>query len=300
MIELIGSFATVGGAHEVAAERIAVILDRYQEQPSILDQQLEAMVMPLLLAVREVARKKAPRDMLPHACRVMYCLCKVRGFKTVVKFVPHEVADLEPLVQLLASLDAADHGAWQMAYALMVWLSMLVMVPFDLSIIDSSTIQPPPAPSAPVDISDDAAPAAPRKPLTLVASLERLAHTYLPSTGPARDAAAILLARLLTRPGLQPQLAEFITWGGRELAAGRAADEGAGIATCLMVGIYTTLANIFKLGHRSELLPQVCAHPVTTLSPPCSRHVSPPCVITTRHHGSCRCSASSPQTARRC
>ena len=30
--------------------------------------------------------------------------------------------------------------AWQVAYSLMVWLSMVVMVPFDLSIIDSSAI----------------------------------------------------------------------------------------------------------------------------------------------------------------
>ena len=37
-----------------------------------------------------------------HACfRVLYALCKTRGAKTVLKFLPHEVADLEPAVQAL-------------------------------------------------------------------------------------------------------------------------------------------------------------------------------------------------------
>ena len=94
----------------------------------------------------------------------------------------------------------------------------------------------------------------------LVESIERVALGYLGSTGPARDAAAICLARLLTRPGLQHQLSRFIKWAGGELASGRKAAEaagGAGVASFLTVGVYTALAAIFKLGHRAELLPQL-------------------------------------------
>ena len=141
VLKLITSFSDASAAHEAAADRIAAALDRYQEQPSILDPQLEAMVTPLLESVRTVARggkTGAEAAVLPHACRVMYTLCKVRGYKTIVKFVPHEVADLEPLVHLLARYPPSDCDSWQIAYALMVWLSMVVMVPFDLSIIDSS------------------------------------------------------------------------------------------------------------------------------------------------------------------
>lgn len=32
---------------------------------------------------------------------IIHQLCKVRGYKTVIKFFPHEVADLEPVVELL-------------------------------------------------------------------------------------------------------------------------------------------------------------------------------------------------------
>ena len=78
-----------------------------------------AKLLPLLDSVRRVARGTLDRAVLLPACRVMYSLCKVRGYKTIVKFVPHEVADLEPLVALLMSLDAADYASWQIAYSLM-------------------------------------------------------------------------------------------------------------------------------------------------------------------------------------
>ncbi len=226
------------------------MLDRYQEQPTVLDPQLEAMVVPLLEAVRGVARDGAPRDLLPHTCRVMYTLCKVRGYKTVVKFVPHEVADLEPLVALLMSLDTADYASWQIAYSLMVWLSMVVMVPFDLAIIDSG-----PATAAEADAAGGAA-----APPSLVGKILQAGRLYLASTGPAREAAAVLCARLLTRPGLQPRLREFVQWGVRELVAARQAGEGEGRdpkASFLTAGIYAALACAMKLGHRVELLPQL-------------------------------------------
>ena len=93
VLGLIASFSDPTAAHAAAAERVAHVLDRYQEQPTVLDPQLEAMVVPLLEAVRKVARDGASRELLPHTCKVMYTLCKVRGYKTIVRFVPHEVAD---------------------------------------------------------------------------------------------------------------------------------------------------------------------------------------------------------------
>ena len=81
VLGLITSFSDpekTAAAHSAAAERVAHVLDRYQEQPTVLDPQLEAMVVPLLEAVRTVARDGASRELLPHTCRVMYTLCKVR------------------------------------------------------------------------------------------------------------------------------------------------------------------------------------------------------------------------------
>ena len=258
VLALMKSFSDPKAKHETAADRLAVVLDRYQEQPSILDPSLEGMVTPLLASVRMAARGTGPTSVLPHACRVMYTLCKVRGYKTIVKFCPHEVADLEPLVHLLARFPPEDCASWQIAYSLMVWLSMVVMVPFDLSIIDSSVA------TATVDADADATTTTTTttgsQGSPLVQSIERLAMGYLGSTGPAREAGAILLARLLTRPGLQHMLSAFITWGGAELTRGREGGGEAAVgmkASFLLVGIYSALAQIFKLGHRAELLPQL-------------------------------------------
>lgn len=70
--------------------------------------------------------------------QLVYHLCKVRGYKTVVKLLPHEVSDFEPTLQLLQSQDRADHSAWETRYVLLLWLSMLCLVPFDLNTIDSA------------------------------------------------------------------------------------------------------------------------------------------------------------------
>lgn len=241
---LILSLGAAGAADAAeAAEEVSKILDRYQEQPSVLDPKLEALVMPLLAVVRAIATGEGDAAVLRPACLVMYSVCKVRGYKTIVKFVPHEARDLEPLVALLASVPPDDHEAWQVAYSLMIWLSMVVMVPFDLSIIDSS-IHGPGGDGAPVP---------------LVKRIEQLACAHLSSPGPARDAAAVLLARLLTRPGLQPMLRGYITWGAQALdeARGMAGGASFGSVSFTMVGVYSSLAAIFKLGHREELMPQL-------------------------------------------
>ena len=100
-MSLINGLQTEEASHKSAAERVSLILDRYQEQPSVLDPSLESMVLPLLSCVRLISRHELSKAVLPSACRIMYSLCKVRGYKTIVKFVPHEVHDLEPLVALL-------------------------------------------------------------------------------------------------------------------------------------------------------------------------------------------------------
>jgi len=38
---------------------------------------------------------------MSHLFEIVNWLCKVRGYKTVIKFFPHEVCDMEPVVDLL-------------------------------------------------------------------------------------------------------------------------------------------------------------------------------------------------------
>lgn len=38
---------------------------------------------------------------MSYLFEIIYNLCTVRGYKTVIKFFPHEVSDLEPCVEML-------------------------------------------------------------------------------------------------------------------------------------------------------------------------------------------------------
>ena len=178
--QLIGSLGGGGDEAAAAAERVCTILDRYQEQPGVLDPALELLVVPLLSVVRTLAHAggAAVSASLRPPCRVMYTLCKVRGYKTVVKFVPHEARDLEPLVGLLGTLAPEDGDTWQISYSLMVWLSMVVMVPFDLSIIDSSAASAASASSS-SSAATAAADADADAPVPLVRRIELLAPSRL-------------------------------------------------------------------------------------------------------------------------
>jgi len=62
--------------------------------------------------------------------------------------------------------------------------------------------------------------------------------------------AALLLARLLTRPDMAAALSDFMTWQQQALAAASAPS-----AVFLLPGILQVLALIFKLGRREQLLP---------------------------------------------
>lgn len=131
-------------------------------------------VNTLVEMIREVASGPGNVDALRRASSVLYVVTKVRGYKTVVKFFPHEVVDLELCLSILKSQDTSDHEVcpvdlvvtllvfqgnqrgharncpgkhaltekvssqtWETRYVLLLWLSILVIVPFDLSTIDS-------------------------------------------------------------------------------------------------------------------------------------------------------------------
>jgi hypothetical protein len=76
-----------------------------------------------------------PRE-ISQLFEILYNLCNVRGYKTVVKFFPHEAADMEPCVELL-HFQASSSSEYWVNCMLTLWLSIIVLVPFDLQSIDS-------------------------------------------------------------------------------------------------------------------------------------------------------------------
>lgn len=66
----------------------------------------------------------------------MHLLAKMRGYKRIVQYLPHEIGDLEPAVRLLEKQNPKDVDQWPTRYMLLIWLSIVCMIPFDLTRFD--------------------------------------------------------------------------------------------------------------------------------------------------------------------
>ena len=69
----------------------------------MLDQFVSPVMRYFQLYIRRATKSNSyavPKD-ISHLFEIINWLCKVRGYKTVIKFFPHEVADMEPVVELL-------------------------------------------------------------------------------------------------------------------------------------------------------------------------------------------------------
>ena len=177
-------------------------------------------------------------------CRLLSVLVVVRGYKTVVKFFPHEAQDLERVLSVLIAVKgrpgrSGEEGiaSWECQSILLLWLSMLILVPFDLSTIDSSA----------TDLT-----ALGTQPYTLLVSkLMNLCQEYLYHPGTVRDMAALLLGRMLTRPDMNAALGVFITWVEEALGGVKESLD----AMFVVPGVLLSLCFAFKLGQRARLLP---------------------------------------------
>lgn len=268
---------------DAAVARLETIFDKYQEEPQLLDPELESIVLPLMKGIRSaviawdvaalsaestetLVQKKTevcafpfqayrnPR--LDRLLKVVYTLCKVRGRKTVVRLMPHAVSDLEPTLRLLQSQDPCDCTTWKTRYSLLLWLSILVRVPFDLTSIDSLGHKK--------ENSD----------ISLISRIMFVAKSYLDDPNACRDAAAVLVGQLMTRPDLEDtELKLFFEWANDKLqrlimgnddedsindvTVPSTPHESNGREVFLISGVFHALVEIFKHGHRENVLQHV-------------------------------------------
>lgn len=113
------------------------ILSRYQEQPHLLNPHLQHLIEKLLIYIRD---KTSPITLFHAAFKYMYQLAKVRMYKVLVKFLPHEVADLDYVLKCLEQQDVGETSNWETRYMLILWLSILILNPFEMSRFDGFTI----------------------------------------------------------------------------------------------------------------------------------------------------------------
>ncbi|KAJ1992858.1 hypothetical protein EDC05_002490 [Coemansia umbellata] len=218
------------------------MLEVYQEQPTCLDSHLERIISTLMYVVQEyvnalydyTATNNAlgldPSTMdttgnsisitrLSSVFDLLYMLCKVRGYKVVLRLFPHSVADVEPVFAMLWQYSSVAGGvsSWTTRYILLIWLSLLAMVPFDMESIDSGILNLPALPTSEADV-----------PATLVSKWIELGKLYLNKAGCEMEGAAVMLARLLSRKDTMPkEQPAFVSWTVREIsdAAGLNVDE---------------------------------------------------------------------------
>nr|XP_005342030.3 tubulin-specific chaperone D [Ictidomys tridecemlineatus] len=210
-----------------------VIMDKYQEQPHLLDPHLEWMMNLLLDMVRD---KTSPAALVHLAFKFLYIITKVRGYKVFLRLFPHEVADVQPVLDMFSGQNPTDHETWETRYMLLLWLSMTCLIPFDFSRFDGNLLAQPEE--------------------TRVSTMDRIlriAQAYLAVSDKARDAAAVLVSRFITRPDVrQRKMAGFLDWSLCTLARSSFQTMEGVIA---MDGTLQALAQIFKHGKREDCLP---------------------------------------------
>ncbi|XP_048673309.2 tubulin-specific chaperone D isoform X1 [Caretta caretta] len=221
------------GTREVTIEKFIVIMDKYQEQPHLLDSHLEWMMHLLLDVVRD---NKSPSPLKHLAFKFLYIITKVRGYKIFLRLFPHEVADLQPVLDMFADQNPKDYETWETRYMLLLWLSMTCLIPFDLARLDGNIL------------SEEG-----HTRMPIMDRILKVAKSYLVVSDKARDAAAVLVSRFITRPDVkQKRMADFLDWALSTLSKSSFQTmEG----TIVMDGMLQALAQLFKHGKRDDCLP---------------------------------------------
>uniref|UniRef100_A0A8C2UE94 Tubulin-specific chaperone D n=1 Tax=Coturnix japonica TaxID=93934 RepID=A0A8C2UE94_COTJA len=194
---------------------------------------LEWMMNMLLDVIRDSG---SPPVLFHLAFKFLYIITKVRGYKLFLRLFPHEVTDLQPVLDMIADQNPKDCETWETRYMLLLWLSMICLIPFDLARFDGKVV------------SEEGHSRMP----TMDRILE-IAKCYLVVSDKARDAAAVLVSKFIVRPDVrQKRMADFLDWTLSMLSKSSFQSmEG----TVVMNGMLQALAQLFKHGKREDCLP---------------------------------------------
>ena len=126
-----------GSLSEFELERFLEVLDLYQENPQMLDSHLETMVSPVVQCLKA---NFTAEYFLEHQSlfRFLYRLCKTRGYKAIQRYFTHAVEDISPLISVIMDMGTENTGCWEIRYILLLWLSLVAMIPIDLERIENS------------------------------------------------------------------------------------------------------------------------------------------------------------------
>ncbi|KAI0269819.1 TBCD protein [Gloeopeniophorella convolvens] len=223
--------------------RMFGIFAEYQEHAYLLDPFLEDLVTPVVAKLKwyaqglvegsfrleDITTSEPKGQLIAPLIRVshlLYDYLKFRGYKTIIRYFPHEIADLSIALRFAQILDQSQHSSslWSAQYVALLWISLICMIPFDLAQFDEDG-----------------------KEGQTAAAIEDLAQRSLSTSGLVRESAAVLLSRIYVRRDASAGLPAFLDW------ARSVAEEQNDIFKCL--GVYQTLCEILKNGPMDILLP---------------------------------------------
>ncbi|KAF7314250.1 TFCD-C domain-containing protein [Mycena kentingensis (nom. inval.)] len=175
--------------------KLSDILDEYQEQAHLLDPYLEQLVVPVVESIKHRAQlvynnpgnDPSNPARTERAAALLYCYIKSRGYKSIMRFFPHEIADLALARASMAGIAAQEPTQWALRYAGLIWLSLICIIPFDLAQFDEG---------AEGETAD---------------ALEAIALPLLSKAGLERDGAALMLSRYYTRKDTRSRFAAFLS-----------------------------------------------------------------------------------------
>lgn len=248
---ILDDIVSVGRVSDLSSVyKIRTILDKYQQEGQLLEPYLESIVSPLMFIIRsKIIDLGTESDeilkVVKPVCIIIYTLVTVCGYKAVTKFFPHQVSDLELAVALLekchttkatTSLRHESTGEMEAKCVILLWLSILVLVPFDISSVDTSIAQ------TGHSKGDEPSP--------LVLRILEFSKDYLSNAGPMRTISGLLLSRLLTRPDMLKAFTSFTEWTHEvlSLSSDNVLDH------FRLLGAVEALAAIFKAGGRKVLV----------------------------------------------
>ncbi|SPQ25150.1 ca62311a-f41f-42a4-b0d9-fcc146c57147 [Thermothielavioides terrestris] len=246
---------------------ISSLLGPFQELPQLLDPHLPKWLPALgdafleyQLTRRHAAVRSTRSELLmplPRAiCKLVYTFCKIRGEKVIVRFLSNEAKYLELLLSALEESERAAQPSaqwtWEERYVVLLWLSHLMLAPFDLSTISSQEVEDDEL----VRIPGLAWPAGLP---SITTRILPLAIKYLSVPGKERDASKALLVRISMRRDMQQLgvLDALVYWA---LAALRpSAEEATERTPYHYIGVLSFLAGILASSSETSDMDQFLA-----------------------------------------
>ncbi|RMZ85626.1 hypothetical protein DV737_g561, partial [Chaetothyriales sp. CBS 132003] len=247
--------------------KLPLLLDRFQEWPQLLDPVLASLIGAIVEGFTtfitrypgtyeyqsKAAQSRTATDAivpLPTALsRLLYTFCKVRGYKVIVQLLSNEPRCVEPMLCCIrewndsATTRSMPGMVWQQKYVMLLWLSLLILAPFELSTL--SKAKTPSVDTKLQHLCQDL-PAVSQDVLTI-------ALASLTSPSKERESAVILLVRLALRRDMQALnlASRLVEYSSSCLLDGEAQSQ----TVYFYLGHLSLLYSVVNLGTTSEVAP---------------------------------------------